>query len=373
MSTTTKKIVLFTLCLGFISISCEKDMSVEETTPAPFSRSQQKVHTKSLESPSLNATKLVIPDNLPEMSQNLGDAIASNAIEPSECAPTEFSAVQDKYFDPLANDLVTIFADPAGIYNLYLDLAFFGSYFDTSEQYFGENGRYTRFIIKRQRELEKFWGMPNEIRVNGEHTATLNNRERLADIYELVGVGIDSREEAYAAADQILFINTLSPYLPESPFFAIDGFATQNNLIVIGDGLVKMIAETGIEPKIVWTGILSHEWAHQVQFNNYETWYPSGSLTRYTELEADFMAGYFMTHKRGATYNWKRVEGFFELYFQIGDCAFLNAGHHGTPLQRLAATHLGYELANGAHKQGHILTAEELHEYFVAHFENLIV
>ena len=234
-------------------------------------------------------------------------------------------------------------------------------------------------MIKRQRELEKFFDMPNEIRINGQHTATLNDREKLADLWEIIGANVSSREDAYRIADDYLFYNSLVPQLPDNPYFALDGFATNRNLIVISDGIVQMLSETGIDEGIVWTGILAHEWAHQIQFNNYAAWYPEGAAdnlpeaTRYTELEADFMAAYYMTHKRGATYNWKRVEQFYELFFNIGDCNFEGEGHHGTPNQRFAAARLGYELANDAQKQGHILTEQELHEIFVSDIIGSIV
>lgn len=52
---------------------------------------------------------------------------------------------------------------------------------------------------------------------------------------------------------------------------------------------------------------------------------------------ADAMSASFLTHKRGAAMNRKRVEQFLEVFFQIGDCAFDNPGHHGTPNQRMAA------------------------------------
>jgi hypothetical protein len=79
-----------------------------------------------------------------------------------------------------------------------------------------------------------------------------------------------------------------------------------------------------------------------------------------------------MTHKRGATYNWKRVEQFYELFFQIGDCGFANPGHHGTPLQRLEATKAGFELANNAQKKGKILSQEEAHQAFLTLVQDIL-
>ena len=60
-------------------------------------------------------------------------------------------------------------------------------------------------------------------------------------------------------------------------------------------------------------------------------------FTRYTELMADAYSAYYLTHKRGAAMNRHRVAGFLEVFYQIGDCAYTNNGHHGTPNQRMNA------------------------------------
>ncbi|HVH93870.1 MAG TPA: hypothetical protein VM688_03025, partial [Nocardioidaceae bacterium] len=39
----------------------------------------------------------------------------------------------------------------------------------------------------------------------------------------------------------------------------------------------------------------------------------------------------------------------------VGDCAFDDPNHHGTPNQRLRASTWGAQLAMSAQKQGHIL------------------
>ncbi|MCC8358969.1 hypothetical protein [Salinimicrobium sediminilitoris] len=365
------KIALFSLCVGIISVSCEKDTEVEEVmvSGSPVmnaSHSILNVDAKAAINPDLAVNPVTYDGH------NLrNDVFKKNAVEPTDCSPTAFNSEINKVIQPF-------FSDPLALtyFDLYLDLNFYISYLDTSEQYFGENGEYTNFMAKRVRDLERFWDMPNEIRVNGQHTASLNDRDKLASVYIFVGL---SSEVAYANADFLLSVNEASPVLPESPYFAMDGFATAGNLIVIGDGITSVLSRTGIDEGIVWTGILAHEWAHQIQFDNYSVWYPEGAAdnqpeaTRYTELEADFMAAYYMTHKRGATYNWKRVVQFYELFFNIGDCGFDANGHHGTPQQRMEAARLGYELANDAQKQGHILTEQELHEIFVSEVIDAVV
>ncbi|RNI25672.1 neutral zinc metallopeptidase [Rufibacter latericius] len=377
-----KKSTFALLCLavGFAATSCENQMDEMNLTSATKSQNVSALSDSTLEIPQSLA--LTVPANYAAPGENLRNLFTYDAVAPSTCGPTEFVAVQNKYLAPLGKDLISLFGTAQAansILNLYMTLNQYSAYFDTSKQYFGKNGEYTELMAKRKRDLEAFWGMPNLIQLNGQHTATLNDREKLADVYEIVGANVQTREQAYAAADQLLYFNTFSPYLPESPFFALDGFATTyRNLIVIGDGIVEMLSETGVEPNIIWTGILAHEWAHQVQFKNMAAWYPNGAAadqaeaTRYTELEADFMAAYYMTHKRGATYNSKRVEEFLTLFFQIGDCGFSSTGHHGTPAQRMAAARLGFELADQAQKQGHILTQQQVHEIFVSKIGTVI-
>ena len=167
--------------------------------------------------------------------------------------------------------------------------------------------------------------------------------------------------------------NTTSDQIPENPFYALDGFATFDGIIVVGDGIVSTLAETGLDPKVVWSGILAHEWGHQLQFQNFGNWaYPIPAFigtpesTRMTELEADFLTAYYLTHKRGGTYNWKRVEDVLSSFFNIGDCGFESPGHHGTPAQRLEAARQGYLLAANQKKKGQIASAQSVHDAFLS-------
>lgn len=367
-----KAIRNFALCLalGMITVSCEQESDTMDELAQ--SKSQQSVAASTTK---LNQdVKLKSPESFGIINENLRDyVVINNAVVATECGPTDFVAVQNKYIQMLGKELVPVLGGELAnyLFGLYLDISFVAAYIDGSEQYFGANGEYNQFMTLRQRQLEGFWNMPGQIRVNGQHSATLNDRDKVAYILYEYFTGLTSEEEAYELADELMALNALFSTIPESPFFSVDGFATSENLIVIGDGLVQMLAESGVSADIVWTGVLAHEWAHQIQFDNMKAWYPNGAAdnrpeaTRYTELEADFMAAYYMTHKRGATYNWKRVEQFFTLFFQIGDCSFESNGHHGTPDQRMAAARLGYELANQAQKQGHILSPEQVHEAFV--------
>lgn len=283
----------------------------------------------------------------------------SATCDPTELAPIIADHRHQLMTDPLARD----------IYGTYINLNRSLALSNTEQQYFGPNGEHTKLVEKRIRELERFWDMAGELQVKGQHSATLNDRDLIAAyFYDLL---MDDRywEDAYIMADEYINLNKQSPLLPESPLLASDGFTNYNKTILIGDGLVKLLSETGIDPQIIWSGILAHEWAHQIQLNHARPWYNSEppfleAPVVETELEADFFAAYFLTHKRGATYNWKRVELFLNLFFQGGDCNTENPEHHGTPQQRMLASRRGYELAENAQKKGHILTPEEVHAAF---------
>ena len=53
-------------------------------------------------------------------------------------------------------------------------------------------------------------------------------------------------------------------------------------------------------------------------------------------------------------------------------CAFTNPGHHGTPVQRMRASRFGFTVADEAQKQGHILTAAQVHARFEAVYPSIV-
>ncbi|WP_335966318.1 hypothetical protein [Galbibacter sp. PAP.153] len=300
----------------------------------------------------------------------------SKVVEPSECGTTAFDEAIDETISENLDQL------GAQFYSIYSDINFYMSLVDTSPQYFGVDGKYTNLMKKRVKDQERFWDMSNEVAVKGQHNANFKNEDLLRETLPFL---YGPTADIDALIGEIYAINEESTFLIENPFVSFDGFAInidnffgkgQGDIIVISDGIVSVMTKTGIDANIIWTGILAHEWGHQIQFNN--NWsYPveDGNVpesTRSTELEADFFAAYYMTHKRGATYNWKRVEEFFDLFFNIGDCSFESDGHHGTPIQRMDAAHRGFELAQSAQKKGHILSPEAVHEIFIAQLPEIV-
>jgi hypothetical protein len=79
---------------------------------------------------------------------------------------------------------------------------------------------------------------------------------------------------------------------------------------------------------------------------------------------ADAFGTYFAVHARGLALNTKRVLLAEQTFFEVGDCAFTDAGHHGTPLQRLRAATWGAGVADAARPQGAILPSLTLAAMF---------
>lgn len=295
----------------------------------------------------------------------------NRAVDPSECSSSPLDPIIEGYLNEFDFWDFVLYPDYASISQL-------AAIIDNSKQYFGANGEYTHLVVKQQRRLESFWNMPNQIRINGQHTATLDNRDRVAQVFMVFGNATPG--DAYYIADQVIAMSKESRVFPETPLLAFDGFATTSKLIVLGDGLITALTATGIADDIVVAGIISHEWGHQLQYANSKKWFgfsaddrpQTAEFTRQMELEADFFSSYFLTHKRGGAYNWKRVAGFNELFFNIGDCSFTSPGHHGTPRQRLNASRLGYSVADQTMPRGHILSADRLHQIFMQNFKSLL-
>ncbi len=309
----------------------------------------------------------------PESSCSTVNEILFNDIITASCQETDFGGVLLEYFSNLINDP---FFDLELInYYAYLNRRY--ATFYVGENYYGADGEYNQLAKKRIRELTKFWNLDREISLNGIHTASLNNRETLTDMIESFDRTVRNRDQAYEKADMLIELNAQSDHIPENPYFALDAFTRSNGLLVIGDGLIESLVAIGIEGDIAFTSIISHEWWHQAQFENDADWNYKNQLdtaaerSRFFELEADFAAAYFMTHKRGLTYNWKRIKDFFRLSYNVGDCLTLSDQHHGTPEQRLIAAKFGYELAKSAQKKGFILTPLEVHQRFVEHYESM--
>ena len=269
-----------------------------------------------------------------------------------------------------------------------IDAVFFQT--DDTPQFFGYNGEYTAIMLKTEQDAKRFWDIfSDDIQLIGTHGTMLLDVDRVAAAYEFAFTEEDgspltperARALAILVRDGMLRSETLNggnhPVLSFGAF-AIDAFGeTFPAKIVMGDGTLvgyEAIGFGDVAPQAIY----NHEFAHHIQFeyDYFSDPVPGATtvaeLTRYTELMADAMSAYFLTHKRGAAMNRKRVEQFLQVFFQVGDCRFTESSHHGTPSQRMAAAQFGFDLADEAQKQGQILTSEQFHDFFVAAYQNLV-
>jgi hypothetical protein len=109
------------------------------------------------------------------------------------------------------------------------------------------------------------------------------------------------------------------------------------------------------------SGILAHEWGHQVQFDN--GWMSGDEPTAAPiELEADAFSGYYMA--LGESFSWNSIEDYFAALASLGDYNFTDPNHHGTPQQRLAAAQLGFQTALQAIETQTPYSYADLHDIF---------
>jgi predicted metalloprotease len=124
--------------------------------------------------------------------------------------------------------------------------------------------------------------------------------------------------------------------------------------------------------------VYGHEFGHHIQFKNgYDAEAIPGQnaqtsaaeLTRYTELMADAYSGYYLAHQNLGKTDKQQIRDAERAFFNLGDCAFDNPGHHGTPNQRQASVDFGIEVAS---RGGPTLTQQQFHALFFAKYPELI-
>lgn len=250
-------------------------------------------------------------------------------------------------------------------------------------QRFGVNGEYTQQLTKSFKDLQRFWNIPSDdIVLAAMHGNMLLDRDKVMRTY--IAVFEVDPATAAALADIVVELADVIPQYRDGnhPLFTFNAFALEGfnfppygvipDKIIMGDGIMDAFAGIGYGD-VAPQAILAHEFGHQIQFNlNLFGTENSPEATRRTELMADAYSAYYLSHARGASMQWKRVQQFLQVFFNIGDCGFTNPGHHGTPTQRMAAAEWGYNLANNAQKQGHILTSQEFARLFELQLPQLI-
>jgi hypothetical protein len=234
------------------------------------------------------------------------------------------------------------------------------------------------------RDVKKFWTgiKSDDIQLMAMHGDVLLDADRIARTNAILAGGMTPAIEAEAEevadfmATQGDFYNnplwTLNAYAFSAegdPDPAVQGLPDK---LVFGDGFIEAYDSFGlgdVGPRVV----MGHEFGHHIQFElDLFPAVASPEGTRRTELMADAFGAYFGVHKRGLTLNAKRVVDALLSFYTVGDCAFDDNGHHGTPNQREASATWGADLAKASKPASSRLPASEFADMFDAKLPELV-
>jgi len=396
-----RRIALFGSCLTLLLAATGCDQRVTEPAPEATGPALSAI----AETDGISAAGIDRPSSLALADGRIADGGLFNlgvdpteAINPDDYICPSSTPIFDIYNDAFVQLIVEefdiflfLYADVwADLLPQYEALIFLES--DRKQEY-GYDGEFTNAINRTNKDLRRFSDIPSdELQVVPMKGSMLYDTERVARAYMSPLVppfGGLSEADAYFVAGLIQDALDASELLDggDHPLFSFNAFAFSGSAglgippkIIMGDAILNGYADLGFGD-VAPQAILSHEWAHHIQYAY--GWFndevPSldppadaAEETRYSELMADAWAAYYLTHSRGGTMNQKRVVQFLEVFYQIGDCAFSDPSHHGTPNQRMKAAEFGFDLADQAQKQGHIMSSAEFHEVFVANYLSFI-
>lgn len=233
---------------------------------------------------------------------------------------------------------------------------------------FGYDGTYTNPLTVEMKKLKGFWDFDgNDIQLIPMHgAATFANLDHLTQVYE-VTYGLSPEDAAtFAALAKDIVDSDPGMDHGDNPIFSFNAFSflpdeTTPGLtrrIIVGDGVLKGQHEIGLSDHVAPQAVVAHEYGHQVQYakglmDNTDLTGPEA--TRRTELMADAFGTYFMVHSKGYALNAQRTLVDEQAFYNVGDCSYTSAGHHGTPNQRGRSAAWAASVVNAAPNQGHPL------------------
>jgi hypothetical protein len=284
-----------------------------------------------------------------------------------QCGPTQLDTYVDQQISGLTqNQLKFLFTSGALDFPTY-DALVFGT---TGDPDYALAPDYRHQLTTTFRDAQRFWDIQSsDIQLMAMHGhGVLTDPARLTRLLDVVygWSGPDAAAYARSVVDEVKSIPALQG--GDNPLFTLNAFAFSGkgdpdplaaslpDKLIFGDGILGALEYMGIAD-VGPRAVLGHEFGHHVQYedNLFVSDLTGPEATRRTELMADAFGTYFATHSRGLALNAKRVLQAEKTFYEVGDCAFTNPGHHGTPNQRVRASQWGADLAMSEQKQGHIL------------------
>ena len=237
----------------------------------------------------------------------------------------------------------------------------------TSDPRYALRADYRQSLTQTFRDVKGFWDIQSgDIQLHAMHGSMMQDADRVARVYREV-YGLSPAAAAARAQD---VANAVSTGFDggNNALFTLNAFAFTAegdpdplvaglpDKLIFGDGILDALQYMGIGD-IGPRAVMGHEFGHHVQYedNLFDSPLTGAEATRRTELMADAFGTYFATHARGLALNAKRVLQVEKSFYEVGDCAFADPGHHGTPNQRLRASTWAAGLADAARPQGKIL------------------
>ena len=145
---------------------------------------------------------------------------------------------------------------------------------------------------------------------------------------------VELLEAAFQVRPKFVFYND-----SDSP----GAYATSERIVAYGLNLLKrQFRQAAFGGPLGIAAIMAHEYAHIAQF---QTGTPSNTdRTKYRELHADFMAGWYLTNRKD--YLATNILDGLSTMHSLGDREFYRLDHHGTHEERLIATLIGVTSQN---------------------------
>jgi hypothetical protein len=109
-----------------------------------------------------------------------------------------------------------------------------------------------------------------------------------------------------------------------------------NGTIIFGRSLLRRELSRDYGRGISIPAIMAHEFGHVVQFQEGSL---SDAATPVRELHADFLAGWYLSRLGLSD---RQVQPAMRAFYEMGDTAFRDPDHHGTPDERLASITAGF-------------------------------
>lgn len=247
----------------------------------------------------------------------------------------------------------------------------------SQSQYLGAHGEYTAALTSEFTKLQGFWDIDgSKVDLVGMHSAFFNDDAKFAQFLQWYW-GLDA-STATALVPEFQTLIAAMPQGADNPLFTFNSFAYSGgdsdpsspfygvpSKVMIGDGIAEGLAAIGLDDVTAMEAVEGHEYGHQVQYADDlfdESTGPEAS--RRTELEADALGTYFMVHVRGEHLRKGDVLTDEQTFYQVGDCGYTSAAHHGTPNQRFRSAQWAADLAENTTPKGPAIPSRTFDQKF---------